>query len=106
MKVWRWVEMPVVSGSEEEVRRALLRQASVVRAFPGCLFLRLFCAEGPTFYSLSLWESVEALEEYRRSEAFRQFWKQMRLHFRGAPRAVNLTRVEEEDEQSGESAYL
>lgn len=93
MSLWRWVEIPVYAESLETARALLLRQAPRTRAFPGCLALTLYEGEGPTLYSFSVWESAEALEAYRRSALFRDFWESLRPHFRGKPDAVSVRQL-------------
>ncbi len=89
--VWRWVEMPAQAEKVPLLREKLLAQAPHTRNFPGCLHLQLFYQpEGPTFYSLSQWESLEALERYRASTLFRTFWGEIRPYFRAKPRAQTL----------------
>ncbi|MCS7189255.1 MAG: antibiotic biosynthesis monooxygenase family protein [Bacteroidia bacterium] len=95
MGIWRWVEIPVAPEKEEETHRLLLRQASQVRSFPGCRSLALYRSVGPNFYSLSLWESEEALEKYRSSRMFRDFWAQIKPFFRAPAKAMNLILIEE-----------
>jgi len=89
--VWRWVEMPAYADKVPLLQEKLLAQAPHTRNFPGCLYLQLFYQpEGPTFYSLSQWESLEALEKYRASQLFRAFWGAIRPYFRAEPRAHTL----------------
>ncbi|MCX7607429.1 MAG: antibiotic biosynthesis monooxygenase [Bacteroidia bacterium] len=90
MPIWRWVAMPIRSEAYEKVRSMLLSQAPHTRAFPGCLSLVLYEGEGPTFYSLSSWETTEALEAYRRSPLFRRFWEELKPYFRDSAQAVSL----------------
>ncbi|MCS6895129.1 MAG: antibiotic biosynthesis monooxygenase [Bacteroidia bacterium] len=91
--LWRWVEMPIHPDKIEEARAMLLAQAPRTRAFPGCLHLTLYEAEGPNLYSLSQWQSVEALEAYRHSAMFRDFWVKMRVYFRERARATSMWEV-------------
>ncbi|MEN3040379.1 MAG: antibiotic biosynthesis monooxygenase family protein [Bacteroidia bacterium] len=91
--LWRWVEMPIHAEKIEEARAILLTQAPRTRAFPGCLFLVLYESAGPNLYSLSQWESPQALEAYRQSVMFREFWARIRVCFRDRARAVSLQEV-------------
>ncbi|MCX8112998.1 MAG: antibiotic biosynthesis monooxygenase [Bacteroidia bacterium] len=90
--IWRWVEMFIQPECFQTARQLLLRQADRVRSFSGCFSLWLYEGDSFTLYSLSLWESVEALEAYRNSRVFRDFWAQIRLCFRKRARAITLTR--------------
>lgn len=96
MPIWRWVQMPIQAEHAAQAEAALLAQAPHTRAFPGCLALRLYREEGPegpTFYSLSAWESLEALEKYRNSALFRAFWAKLKPLFREAAQAHTLTEI-------------
>jgi len=88
----RVVQMHFQREAVEPMRDRLLAQAPKVRAFPGCLYLVLHQdAESPeTFYSISHWESPEALEAYRQSSLFRDFWAELKACFARPARAFTL----------------
>ncbi len=54
-----------------------------IRSFPGCLHMELLQnAEQPNvLFTLSIWESEEALEHYRNSELFKDTWKKTKALF-------------------------
>ncbi len=88
----RVVQMHFRPEAVAEIQQRLLEQAPKVRAFPGCLHLSLHCdAESPnTLYSISYWESPEALAAYRQSSLFRAFWAELKGYFSGPARAFTL----------------
>ncbi|MCS7153780.1 MAG: antibiotic biosynthesis monooxygenase [Bacteroidia bacterium] len=91
--LWRWVEIRAYPERADIVCSLLAEQAKRVRRFPGCLALSLYRGENADFYSLSLWESPEALEAYRQSEIFRSFWLIIKKHFRAPAKAVSFEKV-------------
>jgi len=88
----RIVQMEFRPEAVEQIRSRLVEQAPKVRAFPGCLALALHPdAENPNiFYSVSHWVDKEALEVYRRSALFREFWAELKVHFVQPARAFTL----------------
>ena len=61
-------------------------------SFPGCLSLHLHrdAALEHVFYTLSVWESEEALEAYRNSDLFNGLWSFAKARFAGKPLAYSL----------------
>ena len=49
---------------------------TAIRAFPGCRHMELLQQHGAAnvLFTLSVWESPEALENYRNSELFQKTW--------------------------------
>ncbi len=88
----RIVQMHFGSDRWEGIRERLLAQVPRVRAFSGCLYLALHQdADTPcTVYSISYWESRQALEAYRQSALFREFWAELKAHFVRPPQAFTL----------------
>ncbi len=88
----RVVQMHFQREVVAQIEARLLAQAPKVRDFPGCLYLALHRdAESPeTFYSISHWESLEALEAYRQSSLFRDFWAELKVYFAHPARAFTL----------------
>ncbi len=56
---------------------------SRIRAFPGCLHMELLrAADQPNaLFTLSIWESPDALEAYRQSELFQSTWAKTKVLF-------------------------
>lgn len=63
-----------------------------IAAFKGCKGVQLLQDQHQmhTFFTISLWEDEEHLEDYRRSELFRETWTSMRPHFAAKPEAWSL----------------
>jgi quinol monooxygenase YgiN len=75
------------------LREKLLQQAPHVRAFPGCSALTLHedAEQRGAVYSVSYWQSLEALETYRQSQTFRAFWQEIKPYFVQPPQAFTLS---------------
>jgi heme-degrading monooxygenase HmoA len=54
-----------------------------IRSFPGCISMELLRSieEPQVFFTLSVWESAEDLEKYRRSALFSGTWKRTKVLF-------------------------
>ncbi len=63
-----------------------------IRNFPGCEHLDLLQdnSESNIFFSYSYWQSEDALNEYRKSDFFRQTWSKTRQWFSAKPEAWTL----------------
>jgi quinol monooxygenase YgiN len=68
----------------------------LIRQFPGCDHLELHRdAHQPTvFYTYSHWESLEALEAYRKSKVFRGVWPETKSLFAASPQTFSLKRLD------------
>ncbi len=65
---------------------------SKIRNFPGCLFLELYRDKNdPTiFFTYSRWETENDLENYRKSDLFRNVWATTKKLFRSKPQAWSV----------------
>ena len=68
-----------------------------IRGFSGCNYLALHTdSQRPNVkYTYSLWNSEEALTEYRNSDLFRETWAATKVLFQAKPQAFSLTQPEE-----------
>jgi len=64
-----------------------------IRAFPGCMHLRLLQAEADScvFFTYSHWNREDDLETYRNSELFQTVWSDTKKLFRSPATAWSLT---------------
>jgi quinol monooxygenase YgiN len=55
----------------------------LIRAFEGCLYMELLedLHEPTQLFTMSIWESEEALNKYRQSELFKQTWVKTKALF-------------------------
>ena len=60
--------------------------------FEGCKALSLFVdqAQKNVLYTVSKWESIDNLENYRKSELFQETWTKTKNYFNGKPLAYSL----------------
>lgn len=65
---------------------------NLIRNFEGCHHLELLndVNQPNVFFTLSKWESEEALNKYRYSELFRSVWAQTKIHFAAKPETWSL----------------
>lgn len=63
-----------------------------IAAFKGCKGVQLLQDQQQinTFFTISLWEDEDHLEDYRRSELFRETWTSIRPNFSAKPEAWSL----------------
>lgn len=69
-----------------------------IRAFPGCQQVTLYRdkQDPNTFFTYSIWDSEDALEEYRNSDLFRSTWKKTKALFSDKPEAWSLEEIKRE----------
>lgn len=60
-----------------------------IRAMPGCKHLELWRREN-IFFTYSMWESEDALNNYRHSELFKETWQRTKVLFSDKPEAWSL----------------
>ncbi|MCB0533118.1 MAG: antibiotic biosynthesis monooxygenase [Lewinellaceae bacterium] len=63
-----------------------------IRAFPGCRHMELLQStqEPNVLFTLSYWDSPEALEQYRQSELFQTTWAKTKVLFADKPAAWSV----------------
>lgn len=63
-----------------------------IRHFPGCLHLQLLkdVSSPHTYTTLSHWQEVHDLENYRKSELFEKVWARVKPLFADRPQAFSL----------------
>jgi quinol monooxygenase YgiN len=90
----RIVRMQFDAEKVEDFKKMFNETYSRIRNFKGCRFLELYTDEDEpnVFYTMSKWDDVNKLEEYRHSELFRETWAITKTYFSGVPVAYSLTR--------------
>jgi len=68
-----------------------------IRGFEGCEHLKLFRekSEGTVFFTYSIWQSEEALNNYRHSELFQTTWAATKVLFADKPEAWTVDQLAE-----------
>ena len=83
----RIVGLPVQVDREGELRKAFDDAYLRIRELPGCAHLALVRGDKDDleYLTLSLWESPEALDAYRKSSLFASIWPRIRSTLRAEP---------------------
>lgn len=91
MTLIRIVRMTFRSEEIENFRKVFDENKGHIRAFPGCNYLELHQdIDQPDILSTySLWDSPEALENYRHSDLFRTVWAKTKVLFADKPEAFS-----------------
>ena len=66
-----------------------------IRSFKGCLYLELLRekAEGPLFFTYSIWQDQQSLSNYRNSQLFEETWAKTKVLFTAKPDALSVDRL-------------
>lgn len=92
----RIVHMSFREESIEEFVSLFEESCEAIRAFPGCKELTLLQDDEDQgrFTTYSLWDSVDDLEAYRKSDLFRTTWARTKVLFDDRPsaRSYRITR--------------
>ena len=91
----RIVKLPIAPGSENGAKFEALFQTykKAIAAAEGCTEVQLL-ASHDCFFTFSLWQSEQALNNYRHSEVFGEVWPQTKALFSGAPEAWTCQLIE------------
>lgn len=91
----RIVCMEIYPERIPEVEKILSQNFNKIKSFKGCLHLEILRDknEPNRFFSYSEWKSVDDLENYRSSEFFGMFWRQLRKNFQAKAKAWTLESV-------------
>ena len=65
---------------------------SKIRNFPGCRHLELYCDKNDNtiYFTYSRWNTTNDLENYRKSDLFRQVWATTKPMFRSKAQAWSV----------------
>ena len=85
----RIVRMVFVPEFVPNFRSLFDEKSELIRMFPGCEKLELWVDDSHEniFYTHSHWLSASHLEAYRKSDLFREVWKQTKTGFADRPQA-------------------
>lgn len=88
----RIVRMTFQNDKIQEFLIIFEQSKQLIANFPGCLKLSLFrdLHQDNVFYTISLWENEQALENYRHSELFHSTWAKTKTLFADKPTAFSL----------------
>ena len=89
--------MHFTEAGVEEFLQIFNKHKEAIRNFPGCLHLQLLKdSDDETIYTtLSHWDKVDSLENYRKSELFGQVWGRVKTLFAERTQAFTLEKFTE-----------
>lgn len=82
--ITRIVKLEILSEKAADFRKTFAENHHKIESFPGCKEVRLVHAKDNenTHFTISLWESEQALESYRHSELFGVIWPTVKPWFK------------------------
>lgn len=88
--------MNITTGREVEFIAIFKQAEDKIRSMPGCLGVALFQHQHESdnsVWTISEWESTDDLENYRKSEVFKDTWSRVKPLFSSRPSAWSLSPV-------------
>ena len=95
----RIVRMNFQKEKVSEFLKLFSQSKNMIRNFPGCRCLELHIDQEKEniFSTYSIWDSEEALDNYRKSDLFKGIWSETKLLFDKHPVAISSRLVEKVD---------
>ena len=83
MMIKRIVKLTFTEDSVPVFEQLFAETNHKIRAFPGCLHLELWQSKADVriFFTYSIWNSEDDLENYRQSLTFKEIWKRTKQMF-------------------------
>jgi heme-degrading monooxygenase HmoA len=97
LMIKRIVVMDLLPGTEGQFLDIFETVKKQIRACEGCRGLEVLRSQDNgsiSVWTISLWESENALQLYRTSPLFKQTWSEVKLLFSGKAKAWTLTSIE------------
>ena len=93
--ITRLVKMTFRPEATEEFIQIFMESKDRIRAFDGCRHVELLRdkIDSQVFFTLSLWETQDNLDNYRNSELFNTTWAKTKLLFADKPEAWSTNRI-------------
>ena len=81
----------------EDFKKIFETSKSKIKASPGCYHVELLQMENfpNIFFTLSVWENEDALNNYRSSSLFENTWKKTKALFNDKPQAWSVNKISE-----------
>ncbi|TVR79594.1 MAG: antibiotic biosynthesis monooxygenase [Saprospirales bacterium] len=88
----RLVKLVISPGKEDQFLEIFNKSCEAIRSFDGCNALKLFRDRKypNVFFTYSIWESPIHLDNYRKSNLFRQTWESTKVLFADKPDAWSM----------------
>ncbi len=89
----RFVKMTFKPEHVEEFKHIFDSKKELIAAVEGCSFVELLQdVDNPCiFFTHSLWDNTESIENYRHSELFKEVWAKTKVLFGDKPEAWSLS---------------
>lgn len=93
----RIVKMTFQPGKVDQFRQLFDARKAKIAAFPGCHQVHLWqdLQQPEVFFTYSIWEGPEALEQYRHSPLFKDTWRHTKALFAAPAEAWSVDKVDE-----------
>jgi heme-degrading monooxygenase HmoA len=93
--ITRIVKMTFMPGTEADFQQVFRESQPVIKTFAGCIDVNAFndVANPLVYFTISQWESEEALNNYRHSEFFKQTWVKTKALFQERAEAYSLSSI-------------
>ena len=80
-------------GTEPDFKAVFTASAPVICSFEGCIEMNIFndVAAPNVYFTISKWDSEEALNNYRKSDFFKGVWTQTKALFANKAEAWSLS---------------
>ncbi|NNK87413.1 MAG: antibiotic biosynthesis monooxygenase [Flavobacteriaceae bacterium] len=91
----RLVKMTFESDRIEEFLDIFDSSKDAIRAYGGCNQLELYRdkTDPNVFFTYSIWDSEQHLDQYRNSELFNRVWGKTKLLFSSTPQAWSVDKI-------------
>ena len=91
----RIVKLSLKPSAVEDFLDMFEQNKNRIKGSVGCSFLELYRdkAQENVFFTYSHWEEEQNLEDYRKSDFFRNIWSGLKPDFLEKPEAWSVTRV-------------
>ena len=88
--------MSFQSQSLAEFLDFINKHKNKIRNFNGCRLLEIYQEQddASTIFSYSHWDSIESLENYRKSKLFRELWATTKTWFKEPPEAWTVDKID------------
>lgn len=93
--ITRIVKMTFRPGTEADFQQVFRESQPVIKTFAGCIDVNAFndVANPLVYFTISQWESEEALNNYRNSEFFKKTWVKTKALFQERAEAYSLSSI-------------
>ena len=90
--ITRLVKLSLQAEKADEFEGLFNQSQALIQDFEGCYSTQLFKVSGSTaqYFTISYWNSEQDLENYRKSDLFRNVWSQVKPLFSAKAEAWSL----------------